>query len=217
MRIERVRAALAPLALFFLLTPLLASQLLAEHAVPAALDAGRYSAFDTHDGITVAADPYDSKAKEDVFRIDYLKYSILPIRIIVTNSTGRAVSLADARIHLVPAVGDLVQAAEPDDVERRVSMKDRVGSDIPIGPLKIHHGGKTSDSKVEQDFSEHEYSALTVEPHTTRAGFLFYDTEGLGSAPMKGAKVVFRRVRDADGKELFAFEVPLDKYLAEKK
>ena len=72
---------------------------------------------------------------------------------------------------------------------------------------------KTPDAKIEQDFSEFEYAALVVEPHTTRAGFLFYDIQGLGTAPLRSAKLLFRQVKDADGKELFYFEIPFDKYL----
>jgi hypothetical protein len=187
----------------------------AEHAIPPAKDAASYPARDAHAGehVIIAADPYDTAAKEDVFRVDYLKYDIVPIRIIVTNNGDRPISLEQARIHLIPAVGDRIQAAEAEDVERRISMKDRVGNTVPIGPIHIHHDGSASDKKIDQDFAEHEYSALAVEPHTTRAGFLFYDIEGLGKQPLKGAKLLVRRVQDADGKELFYFEVPLDKYL----
>jgi hypothetical protein len=72
---------------------------------------------------------------------------------------------------------------------------------------------KTPDKKVEQDFSDFEYSAVTVPPHSTRAGFLFYDMQGLGNKPLKGAKLTLRDLRDADGKELFSFDIPFDKYL----
>jgi hypothetical protein len=201
---------------------LLALALLAAHAqqTPAPVkDAASYPAFDTHpdDHLTIAADPYDTVEKEKLFRVDYLKYDILPIRIIVTNSGDHPISLDQVRIHFVPAMGDRVQASEPEDVERKVSTKDRVGSRIPIGPISIHRGGKDSDAKIEQDFHEHEYSALAVEPHTTRAGFLFYDVSGLGKQPLKGAKLLVRRVQDANGKELFYFEIPFDKYLAASK
>ncbi len=183
-----------------------------------ARDASTYPAFDTHpaDHLTIAADPYDTPAKVKTFRVDYLKYDILPVRLIITNSGDRAISLDQVRIHFVPAVGDRIPAAEPEDVERRVSTKDRVGSRIPIGPISIHHGGG-ADNKIEQDFHDFEYAALVVEPHTTRAGFLFYDMDGLGDHPLKGAKLLVRRVQDADGKELVYFEIPFDKYLAAPK
>ena len=185
----------------------------AEKKLEAAKPAGQYPAHLTQDGITVAADPYDRAAKVDVFRVDYLNYDFIPIRIVVTNDTAQPISLSDARILLLPREGQRVNAGEPEEVERRVGHKNRQGTTIPIGPLKLHTKGKDADSKVEADFGEFEYSALAVEPHTTRAGFLFYDVEGLGPRPLVGAKLVIRKMRASDGKELFAFEVPLDAYL----
>ncbi|RRA48629.1 hypothetical protein [Acidipila sp. EB88] len=187
---------------------------LAEKKIDPATSAGQYAAHATQEGITIAADPYDRLPKEDVFRVDYLKYNFIPIRIVVTNDTALPISLNDVRILLLPAESGKINAAEPEDVERRVEGAARRGTTIPIGPLKIHKQGKAADSKVEADFSEHEYSALAVEPHTTRAGFLFYDVQGLGQHPLNGAKLVFRQVRDSSGKEMYAFEVPLDAYLA---
>ena len=190
----------------------------AQHAPPPAKDASAYPAFDAHpaDKVTIAADPYDTPSKMEAFRVDYIKYDVLPIRIIVTNAGDRPISLDQVRIHLVPADGNRIVPSEPEDVERRVSSRDRLGTTVPIGPIRWHRGGSASDEKVEQDFHEYEYSALAVEPHTTRAGFLFYPLDGLGKNPLKGAKVLVRRVADADGKELFYFEVPLDKYLGSK-
>ena len=51
-----------------------------------------------------------------------------------------------------------------------------------------------------------------VEPHTTRAGFLFYDVSDL-THPLGGAKLHLHALRNADGNELFYFEIPFDKYL----
>ncbi|HTZ89624.1 MAG TPA: hypothetical protein VMA71_04745 [Alloacidobacterium sp.] len=186
-----------------------------EHGVPPAKDASTYPAVDVHpnEHVAIAAVPYNTEEKVKIFRVNYLDHQFLPIRIIITNSGDRPISLNDVRIDFISAHGDRIPAAEPDDVERRISLRDKEGEHIPVGPIHIHTKPKTPDSKVEEDFSEFEYAALVVEPHTTRAGFLFYDIQGLGSAPLRGAKLVFREVKDADGKELFYFEIPFDKYL----
>ena len=98
-----------------------------------------------------------------------------------------------------------------------MTRKERQGSKIPLpGPLPpIHTKPKGSNKEIQADFDEFEYSALVVEPHTTRAGFLFYDVSGL-THPLVGAKLYVRELRDADGKELFSFEVPFNKYLQSK-
>ena len=69
-----------------------------------------------------------------------------------------------------------------------------------------------------QDFDDFEYSAATVPPHSTRAGFFFYDVQGLGDDPLKGAHLTLRDLRDANGKALFFFDILLDKcsYAMEK-
>ncbi|MBT9333193.1 hypothetical protein [Paracidobacterium acidisoli] len=184
-------------------------------APPPAKDAMAWPALDNHkdEQVVIAAEPFDTAEKCRIFRVDYLKYHFMPIRIIVTNNSDRPISLSDARINFFSSANDKILAAEPDDVDRRVSLKDKKGHDIPIGPVRLHTKGKNTDNKIEQDFDEFEYSALAVEPHTTHSGFLFYDMDGLGSTPLRGAKLVLRELRDADGKELFYFEIPFNKYL----
>ncbi len=205
--------AFLALALMFTAATLPAS----DHSLPPAKDASSYPAFDAHaeEHVVIAAEPFDTKEKMGIFRVDYLKNGFMPIRIIVTNNGDKPISLVDARIHFITATGDRIPAAEPEDVERRMTHVSNTGRKIPMPAPLPPMGGKpkTPDSKIEQDFSEFEYSAIAVEPHTTRAGFLFYDMEGLGGNPLRGAKLRLRELRDASGKELFSFDIPFDKYL----
>lgn len=191
----------------------------AETDAPPVKEANTYPAVDVHakEKVAIAAEPFDTKEKCKIFQVDYLKFNILPIRIIVTNMGDRPISLNDARIYFVDATGNRIDAAEPEDVERRTTPKERQGTNIPIGPIKVHTKGSATDSKIEADFNSFEYAALVVEPHMTRAGFLFYDMQGLGDTPLHGAKLVLRELKDADGKELWYFEIPFDKYLEAQK
>jgi len=190
-----------------------------EHTPPAVQPATSFAAVETHDDekVSIAVEPYDTKDKEAIFRVDYLSHGVMPIRLIVTNNGNRPISLSDARIIFYTAAGDKIQAAEPEDVERLMTRKERQGSKIPLpGPLPpIKLKGKTGDKEVEADFNAFEYQALVVEPHSTRAGFLFYDVTGLDH-PLAGAKLNLRKLHDADGNELFYFEIPFDKYLKSK-
>jgi hypothetical protein len=141
----------------------------------------------------------------------------MPIRLIVTNNGNRPISLRDARIVFLTAAGDKIPAAEPEDVERLMTRKEREGGKIPMpGPIpSIKLKPKASNKEIEEDFDTFEYQALVVEPHSTRAGFLFYDVSGLDH-PLEGAKLRLRELRNADGDELFYFEIPFDKYLKSK-
>ena len=190
-----------------------ARTVVAEHPPPPANAASTYPAFETHadEHVTIAADPYNTKEKTSCFRIDYLKYGFMPIRVIITNDGDKPINLEQARIHFITASGDKIAAAEAEDVERRTTdTKNPMGPKIAVPGLPK---GKSKNSKVDEDFQEFEYQALVVEPHTTRAGFLFYDVQNLGD-PLKGAKLYLRRLQKSDGNELLFFEVPFDKYLA---
>jgi hypothetical protein len=204
-----------PLLLVALTLPAAAS----DHKQPPVQPAASFAAVEVHDKerVAIAAEPYDTKEKEAIFRVDYLSHGVMPVRLIVSNNSDRPISLRDARILFQTAAGERIQAAEPEDVERLMTRKEREGGKIPMpGPIpNIHMKPKASNKDVEADFDEFEYGALVVEPHTTRAGFLFYDISELDD-PLKGAKLHLHKLRDADGKDLFYFEIPFDKYLQSK-
>jgi hypothetical protein len=204
-----------PLSLLWLALPAMAS----DHAPPAVQPATTFAAVEVHDDekVAIAAEPYDTKEKESIFKVDYLSHGVMPVRLIVTNNGDRPISLRDARILYLTAGGDKIQAAEPEDVERLMTQKERQGAKIPMpGPIPaIKLKPKASNKDIEADFDTFEYQALVVEPHSTRAGFLFYDVSQLAH-PLKGAKLHLHKLRDADGKELFYFEIPFDNYLKSK-
>ncbi len=211
---------LRAIPLFVLLSAALATPATAaEHKVPPIQPATAFAAVEVHDAekVAVAAEPYDTREKESLFRVDYLAHGILPIRLIITNNGDRPISLRDARILFQTAAGDRIQAATPEDVERRILLKEKRGATIPLpAPIpSIKRKAKASDKDIETDFDQFEYGALVVEPHTTRAGFLFYDVSRL-SNPLKGAKLHLHKLRTAEGEELFYFEIPFDKYLKSK-
>jgi hypothetical protein len=190
-----------------------------DHVAPPVQPATTYPAVEVHadEKVAIAVEPYDTKEKESIFRVDYLAHGIMPIRFIVTNEGDRPINLRDARILYYTAKGDRIQAAEPEDVERVMTKTEREGKKIPMpGPFpSIKMKPKASNKDVEQDFDQFEYQALVVEPHTTRAGFLFYDVSQLDH-PLQGAKLHVRELRNADGAELFYFEIPFDTYLKSK-
>jgi hypothetical protein len=204
-----------PLLLFWLALPALAS----DHTPPAVQPATAFAAVEVHadEKVAIAAEPYDTREKAAIFRVDYLSHGVMPIRLIVTNNGDRPINLSEARILFYTAEGEKIQAAEPEDVERLMTRREREGAKIPLPtPLpKIKLKGKASNKDIEADFNTFEYQALVVEPHTTRAGFLFYDISGVDH-PLRGAKLHLRRLRNADGNDLFYFEIPFDKYLESK-
>ena len=208
-----------PLLTMGLVVGLASPAMASDHTPPPVQPASSFAAVEVHDNerVAIAAEPYDTKEKAGIFRVDYLGHGVMPVRLIVTNNGDKPISLRDARILFQTAAGERIQAAEPEDVERLMSRKEREGGKIPMpGPLPpIKLKPKASNKDIEQDFNTFEYGALVVEPHTTRAGFLFYDVSQLDH-PLKGAKLHLHKVRDSGGNELYYFEIPFDKYLQSK-
>lgn len=214
----RVARALPPVA-FALVLFCVPAGAGTDHAPPPVQPATTFAAVEVHEEekVAIAAEPYDTSEKEAIFRVDYLAHGIMPVRLIVTNNGDKPIHLRDARILFETASGDRIQAAEPEDVERLMTRKERQGGKVPLpGPLPpIKLKPKASNKDIEADFDTFEYGALVVEPHTTRAGFLFYDVSELDH-PLKGAKLYLYKLRNAEGVELFYFEIPFDKYLQSK-
>lgn len=202
-----------PLLLLGLALPAFA----ADRTPPPVKPATEFPAVEVHDDekIAIAVEPYETADKQSLFKIDYAKYNVIPIRLIITNMGDKPISLRDARILFETAAGERIQAALPEDVERMMSMKHQpkaMPMPSPIPGIKLKP--KTQNKDVEQDFDIFEYQALAVEPHTTRAGFLFYIVPI--SNPLKGADLYLNKLRNAAGEELFPFQVPFDKYLKAK-
>jgi hypothetical protein len=214
----RLRSFIFPVLALSLAAPVMRAS---DHPLPPAENASKYADCDAHpdENAVIAAEPFDTKEKMKYFRVDYLKNYFMPIRIIVTNNGDKPLSLEQARIDFITAKGDRIPAAEPADVERRMTHVNNTGRAVPMPAPLPPMGGKpkTPDAKIEQDFSELEYADITVPPHTTKSGFLFYDMQGVGGNPLPGARLSFRKIADADGRQFFPYDVLFDKYLGGQK
>ena len=113
-------------------------------------------------------------------------------------------------------VGDKLPAATEDDINRRLfSTKEAKGTKIPLTNIPVHHA--PVDKKITQDTDDFGFKSTTVAPHTTEAGYLFYDIKDLdddsNSSPLKNAQIYIKMIHTAAGKELFAFSIPFNKAL----
>ncbi len=175
--------------------------------------ATQYPLHDTEDGITVAAEPGDVPETRPDTRLDYFHHGFLPLRVIVTNNSDQPVSLDDARILFVAADGYTRNAATDDELDRRMFSKKNVdGTKIPlpapIPAIRLHHAGV--DKQIQADTTDFGFPSTTVAPHTTEAGYLFYDTRDMDDPVLSHATLELRKLRWAStNKEMQAFEIPL--------
>jgi hypothetical protein len=188
-----------------------------EFTLPRAANAKTYPAHDDHptERVTIAIDPYDSTQKSEIFRVKWREHGYLPVYLIVSNDGDQPLALPAMHIQWVTAKRSKLQPATEDDLARRLSRVKRRGDETPRMPLPLPKRGPDvgvpKDARQEIDAAR--FSAAAVEPHTTRAGFLFFDIENIPD-PLVGAHVYITGVRDGNGQELMFFDIPLDKYLA---
>jgi hypothetical protein len=78
------------------------------HTPPPVQPATAFAAVEAHadEKVSIAAEPYDTREKAAIFRVDYLSHGVMPIRLIVTNNGSRPISLSEARILFYTAAGD---------------------------------------------------------------------------------------------------------------
>ncbi len=187
------------------------------YVAPKVYHANTYPARDEHpmEHVSIAADPYDMPDKTaGVLRVPYKEAGFVPIRLIVSNDGDSPLVLSGMQVELVTVKKVKIQPAVPDDIYRRISKQGKRPDEPRTVPLPIPRKMKPSVSKEAQDeIVNSGFLAKAVEPHTTQAGFLYFDVAGI-SNPLAGAHLYVTGVQDANGQELMYFEIPMEKYLS---
>jgi hypothetical protein len=184
-----------------------------EFSMPKAQPAFSYPAHDHHatENVTVALDPYDTPAKENIFVVKYREHELLPVLLIVTNDSNEPIQLSDMKAELVTADHTKLVPDNEDDILRRISHPNASGTRYPVPfPTKKAKGGVSS--KEWNEIQSALFRAKAVEPRSSQVGFLFFDVSDI-SNPLAGARFYLTGVRNSSGNDLMYFEVPLDKYL----
>ena len=182
-----------------------------EFIPPHAENANTYAAKDAHpeDKVTVAIDLYDSAPKNDIFITPFDQEGILPVFLIVSNDGDHPIALTNMRAQVVTEDRAKLEALSLDDVFRRVGHIS--GSTTPpprLGPIPLSGNKNKKAQKQYQEIQNARFAAEAVEPHTTKAGFVFFDIAGVRN-PVSGSHLYLTGVQDAGGTELIYFDVPL--------
>lgn len=212
-----------PKSRFLLLTLLLVSAawLFAEkqrQPLPKAFHAKTYPAHETHpaEKVSIAVDPYDMPDKAAIFVVNYKRSGLMPMHFIISNDGDQAVSLVDMQVELILHDRSKIPPATVDDLYRRLSRQKRRGDEPARNPLPVPlprpKVKPTVSPQAQAEVEAMQFRARAVEAHSLQSGFLTFDVQGIAN-PLAGAHLYVHGLRDQDGKELFYFEVPLEKYL----
>lgn len=183
---------------------------------PKAYDAKTYPARDEHpnEHVTIAADPYDMPDKAGaVFNLNYRDKGMLPVYLIVTNNGDQPISLVDMKVQMVTANRSKLSPASADDLMRRFSRIRRRPDEPSKLPIPFPRKGDTGVPKdARAELAQAPFMAKAVDPHSTMAGFLFFDVGDI-SQPLAGAHIYVLNLHDASGHDLMYFDIPMEKYL----
>ncbi len=179
--------------------------------MPKPQPAKSYPAHDYHsdEQVSVGLDPYDMPAKANIFSVHYRDLGMLPVFMVITNDGDQPVALTDMHAEMVTADRAKLTPASPDDIYRRISKPHAHTSSYPL-PFPTKKAGGGVSKKARNEIQNAQFAARAVEPHSSQAGFLFFDVSGI-SDPLSGSHLYLTGVRDAKGNELMYFEVPLGK------
>jgi len=186
--------------------------------LPKAFHANTYPAHEAHEGekVSIAADPYDMPDKAAIFVVNYKASGLLPLQFIISNDGDQAISLVDMQVELITADRSKIPPATVDDLYRRLSRQKRRGDEPARNPLPVplprSKVKPTVSREAQMEIESMQFLARAVEPHSLQSGFLIFDVQGIPN-PLAGARLYVHGLRDADGKELFYFEIPMEKYL----
>src|SRR5689334_2899010 len=84
--------------------------------------ANQYPAFDSHplEHVSIAIDPCTEQRDCDFFRLPYIRHSMIPVRVIITNDSDSALDLSQVRMQFIARDGEKYPAANLDDLNRRL-------------------------------------------------------------------------------------------------
>jgi len=204
--------------------PLLAVLLLAcaafaaqkEFTPPKAFHANTYPARDDHphEKVSIAADPYDLPDKAAIFAVPYHANDMLPVHVIISNDNDAPILVRAMKVQFITVDGVKLNPADEQDFVRRFGRaKRRPGERRPL-PIPIPDSKPSMSVKPEylDEFEAATFRARAVEPRSTQSGFFFFDVRDI-KTPLAGARIYLSGIVDQDGKDLFYFEIPMEKYL----
>jgi hypothetical protein len=165
--------------------------------------ASSYPTRQTVSGVTVAAAALRSDAEtEPAFgKVNPYKYGVLPVLVVVQNDSKQSVALDRIKVEFVLPDGDRVEATPAADV-KSLSGPDR--PDVFRGPV---HLPAKKNPLAEWEIEGRAFAARMLAPGDSASGFFYFRATW-----QSGSTFYLTGLRDpSTGKELFYFEVPLDK------
>ncbi len=170
--------------------------------------ASSYAARQTVEKITIAVEPYRDRERirQSLGKFDPSRYGILPMLVVISNDSDRALQLDRMRVQWITADRQKIEPIEAQDVTR-TGLSGRVD----IGPSQSPYPfpRRRGRQKEYPEVGEREFVAPAVMAASRVYGF-FYFRIGKGPDRLAGSHLYITGIRDATtGRDLLYFEIPL--------
>lgn len=170
--------------------------------------ASSYATRQTISGVTIAGLALRSDAEtEPAFgKVNPYKYGVLPVLVVIENDSKQTIALDNLKVEFVLPDHDRVEATPAADV-KFISGPDRPNvypGPVPQAPV---HVSKKKNPLGEWEIEGRAFVARMLAPRESASGFFYFRATW-----QNGSTLYLTGLREAaSGKELFYFEVPLDK------
>lgn len=174
--------------------------------------ADAYPARDAHEGLTVAAEPFDTpdEVREAFGKNDPHRVGILPLLLVITNNSDKAVRLDNLKVEFITYNRQKIEPTAARDVAARMRKQTQTSGNIPVPKPRIGLPGVGGESDRGLDVLINAFEVRMAVPRSTVAGFLYFDTGRLQNW-ISGSKLFLTGMKWANnGQELMYFEVDLD-------
>jgi hypothetical protein len=179
---------------------------------PPAAHASTYALHEAHNDekVAIAAEPCNTPQTTGTFKENYLEHGLFPIRLLISNDGDQTLMLQDLKIEYITARRDKLEPATNEDIYRKFVRPNRADKSHPGMHLPFPVGKKKEaiNKDTREEYESAQFATVPVTPHSTHAGYLFFDMQG--DPPEPGAHLYISGIK-AGAKELFYFDIPMDK------
>jgi hypothetical protein len=160
------------------------------------------------ESVTIGAQPYSSEEQvASAFgkKIDFPKYGVLPVLVVIENKRDKALDLRALEASLVAADGRHAKAVAPEDLPFLATAGKHPSQNPVRIPAPVPLPKKKNPLNA-PEITTRALSAKMLAPGDTASGFIYFEAKAEA-----GDKLYLNGLRDArSGQELLYFEFPFD-------
>ncbi len=197
------------------LSLLLGSALMASAAESSfkAKAAGRYAANQSQGDLVVAVKPfYSDKDQKSAFgKVRPYEHGVMPLLLVITNTGLQPYELKNLKVRFITADRDGLEPITGDELAffnpKGHQPKTRKIPGLPgLNRTRVKRG-----PLARFEITDNEFKAPVLTPESTASGFFYYWT-GTDDPLADATAYISGIVNLATGRELFYFEIPLNRY-----